>query len=234
MLRGFVLGSDVFPGVTMSDDTAPLPLIMPLGDHGLLVRFATTLSEAANRRAVGFAAKVGAAGLSGVVEVIPNLASVLIRYEPSLMEFERLAGEVRLLVSGPEADTVAGQVHSVPVEFAGEDIDEVAGLVGVSRTDFVSLHSAEPLRVLATGFAPGFVYLGFHPEVLHVPRRAVVRSRVPAGTVLFAAGQTAITSTDIPTGWHVIGRTAFRNFDPSGAPPTRLLAGDMVRFEVAS
>jgi KipI family sensor histidine kinase inhibitor len=218
----------------MSDDTAPLPLIMPLGDHGLLVRFGTTLSEAANRHAVGFAAMVDAARLPGVVEVVPNLASVLIRYEPSLMEFERLAGEVRLLVSGTEADTVAGRVHSVPVEFAGEDIDEVAALVGVSPGAFIELHCAEPLRVLATGFAPGFVYLGFHPEVLRVPRRAVVRSRVPAGTVLFAAGQTAITSTDIPTGWHVIGRTAFRNFDPSVAPPTRLSAGDMVRFEVAS
>lgn len=218
----------------MSDDPAPLPLIMPLGDHGLLVRFATTLSEAANRRAVGFAAKAEAARLPGVVEVVPNLASVLIRYSPSMVEFERLAGEVRLLLSGPEAEAVDGRVHAVAVDFDGDDLDEVATLVGVSPSAFVELHCAEPLRVLATGFAPGFVYLGFHPEVLHVPRRAVVRSRVPAGTVLFAAGQTAITSTDIPTGWHVIGRTAFRNFDPSVAPPTRLSAGDMVRFEVAS
>ncbi|MDP3317129.1 MAG: carboxyltransferase domain-containing protein [Devosia sp.] len=217
----------------MSDDPAPLPLIMPLGDHGLLMRFATTLSEAANRRAVGFVAKVEAARLPGVVEVVPNLASVLIRYVPSIVEFERLAGEVRLLVAGPEADAVDGRVHSVTVEFAGEDLDEVAAIVGVSRSAFVAMHCAQPLRVLATGFAPGFVYLGFHAEALRVPRRAAVRSRVPAGTVLFAAGQTAITSTDIPTGWHVIGRTAFRNFDPSVAPPTRLAAGDMVRFEVA-
>ncbi len=217
----------------MSDDPAPLPLIMPLGDHGLLMRFATTLSEAANRRAVGFVAKVEAARLPGVVEVVPNLASVLIRYVPSIVEFERLAGEVRLLVSAPEAEPVDGRVHSVTVEFAGEDLDEVAAIVGVSRSAFVAMHCAQPLRVLATGFAPGFVYLGFHAEALRVPRRAAVRSRVPAGTVLFAAGQTAITSTDIPTGWHVIGRTAFRNFDPSVAPPTRLAAGDMVRFEVA-
>lgn len=217
----------------MSDDTAPLPLIMPLGDHGLLVRFATTLSEAANRRAVGFATKVAAARLLGVVEVVPNLASVLIRYAPSMVEFERLAGEVRLLASGPEAEPDAGRVHSVAVQFTGEDLDEVAALVGVSPSAFVALHCAEPLRVLATGFAPGFVYLGFHPDRLRVPRRAAVRSRVPAGTVLFAAGQTAITSTDIPTGWHVIGRTDFRNFDPAVTPPTRLVAGDMVRFEVA-
>jgi inhibitor of KinA len=50
--------------------------------------------------------------------------------------------------------------------------------------------------------------------------------------VLFAAGQTAIAATEIPTGWHVIGRTEFRNFDPTASVPTRLAAGDAVQFEV--
>ncbi|MDF2984487.1 MAG: allophanate hydrolase subunit 1, partial [Devosia sp.] len=89
------------------------------------------------------------------------------------------------------------------------------------------------LRVLATGFAPGFVYCGMHPEALAVPRRAAVRRQVPAGTVLFAAGQTAITSTPIPTGWHVIGHTGFRNFDPAAEPPSAVRAGDSIEFEVA-
>jgi allophanate hydrolase subunit 1 len=57
---------------------------------------------------------------------------------------------------------------------------------------------------------------------------------VPAGTILFAAGQTAIAATPIPTGWHLIGRTEFRNFDPNADPPCLLKAGDLVRFsEVA-
>jgi allophanate hydrolase subunit 1 len=56
---------------------------------------------------------------------------------------------------------------------------------------------------------------------------------VPAGTVLFAAGQTAITSTPIPTGWHVIGHTGFRNFDPGAEPPATVRGGDTIRFEVA-
>ena len=55
---------------------------------------------------------------------------------------------------------------------------------------------------------------------------------VPAGTVLFAAGQTAIAATPIRTGWHVVGRTQFQNFDPSAEPPTRLAPGDEVSFEV--
>jgi KipI family sensor histidine kinase inhibitor len=128
---------------------------------------------------------------------------------------------------------VPGFEAAVRVVFDGEDIGEVAGLLGLSAEAFVSEHNRGPLRVLATGFAPGFVYCGMHDAALVVPRRQVVRRQVPAGTVLFAAGQTAITSTAIPTGWHLIGRTDFRNFDPAQVPPSTLVAGDTIRFEAA-
>lgn len=215
----------------MTADLPTLPLIMPLGDRGLLVRFSGTLSEAANRAAVAFGRQVAAAGLPGVVEVVPNLISVLLRYEPAQVEFDRLAGEVRLLLSAPAQEIGACHEHQVAVTFDGEDIDEVADIVGMSCADFVIAHCRASLRVLATGFAPGFIYTGFHDVALHVPRRAQVRRQVPSGTVLFAAGQTAITSTAIPTGWHVIGHTGFRNFDPAASPPTQLEAGDLVKFE---
>jgi inhibitor of KinA len=61
----------------------------------------------------------------------------------------------------------------------------------------------------------------------------VVRPSGAAGTVWFAAGQTAIPSTPIRTGWHVIGHTTLRNFDASVDPPTVLRAGDVVRFRAS-
>lgn len=210
------------------------PLILPLGDRGLLVRFGETLSDEANRAAIGFAARLEMARVPGIVEAVPNLVSVLLRYEPAAITFDRLAGEVRLLMSGAGEAVGSGSQRSVAVTFDGEDLDEVAGLVKLSPADFIAAHNAVPLRVLATGFAPGFHYCGMHPEALAVPRRSVVRRQVPAGTVLFAAGQTAITSTPIPTGWHIIGHTDFRNFDPAAEPPTAVHAGDTIRFEVAS
>jgi KipI family sensor histidine kinase inhibitor len=207
------------------------PLILPLGDQGLLVRFGEALTDEANRTAIAFAARAQAAGIPGVAEVVPNLVSVLLRYEPAAITFERLAGEVRLLASAPDEAAVVGAEHRVAVSFDGGDLDEVAGLVKLSPAEFVAAHNAAPLRVLATGFAPGFLYCGLHAEALLVPRRNVVRRQVPAGTVLFAAGQTAITSTPIPTGWHVIGHTGFRNFDPAAEPPAKVRAGDTIRFE---
>lgn len=211
-----------------------IPTILPLGDSGLLVRFGDSLSSAANETAVRFAQTLEAAGLPGVTEVVPNLVSVLLNYAPERIGFEQLAGEVRLLASVPVVEAAASAKHRIPVRFDGDDVAEVAAMLGLASADFVVAHNAHRLKVLATGFAPGFIYCGFHPGSLHVPRRPEVRRQVPAGTVLFAAGQTAITSTAIPTGWHVIGHTIFRNFDPQAWPPTTVRAGDEICFEVAS
>lgn len=217
------------------DPALSYPVIMPLGDQGLLVRFAPTLSDAANLAAITFARKVQEKLPEGVREIDPNLVSVLLRYDPRRIDFERLAGEVRLLIGTPAtAKARRPRRHRIAVSFGGEagpDLEEVAAMLGLSAGAFVEAHNARPLRVLATGFAPGFVYCGFHPENLAVPRRTTVRASVPPGSVLFAAGQSAITATAIPTGWHLIGQTGFRNFDAGKVPPTVLREGDELTFE---
>jgi 5-oxoprolinase (ATP-hydrolysing) subunit B len=219
-------------------DPAAKPLVLPLGESALLVRFGSTLSEPANIAALGFARILALRPIAGVVEVVPNLVSVLLRYEPQTIGFYRLTGEIGLLLTATMGDTATQiQNHVIKVAFGGEggpDLNDVAERLGLSAAEFVAAHNASRLRVLATGFAPGFVYCGFHPESLHVPRRAEVRPRVAAGSVLFAAGQTAIAATDIPTGWHVIGHTQLRNFDALRDPPTLLQAGDTIDFEATA
>jgi KipI family sensor histidine kinase inhibitor len=214
--------------------TPVLPLLQPLGDCGLLVRFGTTLSDAANRRTIALARRLRDASPEGVTEIAPNLVSVLLKYDPARIDFDRLAGEVRLLLwDADDAAALPGARHQIAVRFGGEygpDLDTAAAALELTPAAFVAAHNAAPLRVLTTGFAPGFVYCGFHPDSLRLPRRASVRPQAAPGSVLFAAGQTAITSTPIPTGWHVIGRTEFRNFDQNADPPTLLREGDMVHF----
>jgi KipI family sensor histidine kinase inhibitor len=211
------------------------PRFVPLGDRALLVRFGDSLDEAANRAAIGFAGRLADTRPEGVEEVTPNLVSVLLGFDPRRTTADRVAAELRLLApdawNAPVGD--AG-THTIRVSFDGEDLAEVAGLLKLEVQAFIARHNAASIKVLATGFAPGFVYCGFHPEALHVPRRTAVRTSVPAGTVVFAAGQTAIAATAIPTGWHVIGHTAFRNFDPSADPPTTLRPGDRIVFEAAA
>ena len=207
-----------------------LPQIVPLGDCALLVRFGQSLDDAANRAALVFAARLKAEGIGGVVEIVPSLVSVLVRYDPAKVDVARLSGELALRLSGDGAFGES-RTHRIGVRYDGPDIGEVAALLGLSIDGFVEVHSRDGMRVLATGFAPGFVYCGFHEKSLTVPRRTLVRPQVSAGSVLFAAGQTAIAATDVPTGWHVIGHTQFRNFDPTANPPTQLRAGDQIIFE---
>jgi len=220
----------------LADIPSP-PIIVPLGDRGLLVRFGNELSDESNRRAIAFARRLRWKLPDGVSEIAPNLVSVLLKYDPARIDFDRLAGEVRVLLSSPEAEADAKPaLHPIPVSFGGEegpDLLGVAEALGMSEAAFLAAHNEAPLRVLATGFAPGFVYCGFHADRLRLPRRASVRPPVAPGSVLFAAGQTAIAATSVPTGWHVIGRTSFRNFDAGASPPTRLREGDLVRFEAS-
>jgi KipI family sensor histidine kinase inhibitor len=165
---------------------------------------------------------------------VPNLISVYLRYDPAAVAFADLAGEVRLRLS---PGTTPPATNTEPVEIAiryggadGPDLGEVASASGLDVATFIERHSAQLLRVLAIGFAPGFAYCGFHLDLPLQPRRGAVRPRVPEGTILYAAGQTALTATPIPTGWHVIGRSDFRNFDAAATPPLRLKAGDLVRL----
>ena len=222
-----------------SDDVMSVrPTIVPLGDSALLVRFGDTLSDAANTSAIGFAQALADDPLVGVIETVPNLVSVLLRYEPAIVTLSQLTGELRLrLYARGDAVLPPAAHRTIPVSFGGTqgpDLEVVATALAMTPDAFVAAHNAATLRVLATGFAPGFVYCGFHPPELQLPRRSEVRPSVPAGTVLFAAGQTAIAATTVPTGWHVIGMTDFRNFDPEQTPPTTLRAGDTIRFERAS
>ncbi|HTM78117.1 MAG TPA: allophanate hydrolase subunit 1 [Devosia sp.] len=211
------------------------PVIVPLGDAALLVRFADTLSDGANSAAISFARALAETPLPGVLEVVPNLVSVLLRYDPARVQLSLLTGELRLrLYRTGNAPLPAAAHHTIAVRFGGEqgpDLEAAAAALGMGVDAFIAAHNATPLRVLATGFAPGFVYCGFHPAGLILPRRPIVRASVPAGAILFAAGQTAISATPAPTGWHFIGATPFLNFDPTATPPTTLRAGDSIRFE---
>lgn len=210
------------------------PALMPVGDAGLLVKFSNSLNDVSNAAAVSLARRLKNMPMDGVLEIVPSLVSVLLRYDPVQIGFSELASAVRLMLTeSGDAIATAPDSFSIEVSFGGSsgpDLGEAARLCGLSDQQFIAAHNQSSLRVLATGFAPGFVYCGLHPHELNVPRRGSLHERVPAGSILFAAGQTSIMATDGPTGWHVIGRTDFRNFDATRDPPTTLKAGDQIRF----
>jgi inhibitor of KinA len=62
------------------------------------------------------------------------------------------------------------------------------------------------------------------------PAQATPRTRVPAGSVAIGGELTGVYPLDLPGGWHLIGRSPLRFFDPAAERPSLLVAGDRVRF----
>lgn len=90
------------------------------------------------------------------------------------------------------------------------DLLAVCEHLSLSLDELIQIHSERTYRVLATGFAPGFGYLGETDSRLHMPRKDVPLTRIPPGSLAIAANQTVIYPRELPGGWHLIGRVAQR------------------------
>ncbi|WP_035385078.1 5-oxoprolinase subunit PxpB [Ferrimonas futtsuensis] len=126
---------------------------------------------------------------------------------------------------------VQPRLHTLPVHYDGDDLQQVATSCGLSRDQVVALHSRARYTVAWLGFLPGFAYLDGLPDALHLPRRDTPRVRVPAGSLAIAGNQTALYPSESPGGWHLIGRCDLTLFDPYAGSPSLLLPGDLVSFQ---
>jgi KipI family sensor histidine kinase inhibitor len=214
----------------MSDDVR----LVRAGDAALIVELGEDIDVAVNARAIGLAARIEAAALAGVRDVVPTYRSVAVHFDP-------LRTDVNTLTSRLEAEiarsamiaTVSGTPVRIPVCYGGEfgpDLAEVAASAGMSEADVIALHAGATYRVFMMGFLPGFAYLGTVDERIAVPRRLTPRVHVPAGSVGIARRQTGIYPVDGPGGWQLVGRTPHRVFDPERTEPFLLKAGDEVQF----
>lgn len=103
------------------------------------------------------------------------------------------------------------RIHRIPVCYElsniATDLPKIAQEKDMSEELVVSSHYENTYRVYATGFMPGFAYLGELPEALSQPRLSKPRLKVPKGAVAIADRQTAIYPDESPGGWHIIGYT---------------------------
>src|SRR5690606_7543107 len=120
--------------------------------------------------------------------------------------------------------------------YDGEDLEDVAELLGMSTDALICVHSRATWTVAFGGFAPGFPYLvADDPHEAsgppwEVPRRAEPRTSVPAGAVGLASRYCGIYPRPSPGGWQLIGRSDAPLFDVHREPPALLSPGTRVRF----
>lgn len=166
----------------------------------------------------------------GVVELVPAARTVLVRFDPTLVDEVSLAKELGRFEAVHGGLPAAGSV-TIGVRYDGQDLDEVAELLGVSAEQVVARHAAATWRVAFTGYAPGFGYLVGDDPLFDVPRRSSPRTRIPAGSVGLAGTFSGVYPRESPGGWQLIGRTDAPMWDLHRDPPALLAPGMTVRFE---
>jgi len=204
----------------------------PLGDRALLIRLGDRIDPAIHRAVGNLATAIRAAALDGITEVVPTYTTVGVWYDPIRRPYADLVEQLSHLRVPQQADSDAkGRDWTIPTRYDGPDLGEVANRLGTTPAQVIERHASRTYSVYLLGFVPGFAFLGELDPALVLPRRDTPRRRVPAGSVAIAGAQTGIYPLSTPGGWHLIGRTKLRLFDPSREPAALLDVGDRVRFD---
>ena len=166
---------------------------------------------------------------AGVLDVVPAARTVLLVADPTATDLATVERAVRAIE--PRYDRRAvGDLVELPVTYDGEDLDDVASLLGCDAGEVVRRHTQEEWTVAFCGFAPGFGYLTGASHEWNVPRRASPRTKVPAGSVALAGEFSGVYPRESPGGWQLIGRTDVAVFDLDRDPPALLRPATRVRF----
>ena len=210
------------------------PVLLPLGDSAMTIVAGEGINAAATESVDRLMRMLASLRIAGVTDIVPSYASVVIHYDPLTITWDDLKD--RVLLGADSAEGSAGEAsssrsHAIPVQYDGEDLEEIARLTSMSVAEVIEVHSGREYRVNVIGFVPGFAYLGPLDDRLVIPRREVPRKRVPAGSVAIAEAQTGIYPSSTPGGWHLLGTTTIQTFDTAHSPPALFSVGDTVRFE---
>ena len=177
-----------------------------------------------------------ARAIDGVLETVPGMNNLMLVFDPLKVRAGAVEQAVRAAWQAAEPEAVAGRSIKIPVVYGGaggEDLGELARRTGLAVEEVVRRHAGGTYTVAAVGAMPGFPYLSGLDPALAWGRRASPRGRVVAGAVIIGGAQAGIMPVTAPSGWHILGQTDARLFDPAAADPVLLRPGDTLRFTVA-
>jgi KipI family sensor histidine kinase inhibitor len=218
----------------MTSKINPFPRISPVGESAMLLELGESLDKHVNHKVHVLDDWMEKTPLNGVQARVPAYASLLVMYDPLQVTGADVKGWMEKCIE----NCPMGKIHATKeVEIAvrygdeeGPDLVFVAEYHGLTPAEVVRRHTTKTYHVGMMGFTPGFAYLmGLDPD-LATPRLSTPRTRVPAGSVGIAGGQTGIYPLESPGGWRIIGRTDRVMFNPEHEPPFLLSPGDKVRF----
>ena len=174
-----------------------------------------------------------------IADAVVGYNTLTLFFHPPFEERDRTLGwlvefATRHFENPESALSEVGREVVLPVYYhpsVAPDLEWLAEEKALTVEALVQLHSATTYFAYATGFAPGFCYLGDVAPALSTPRLTTPRRAVAAGSVAIADRQTAVYPCVSPGGWRLIGSCPEPLFTLERSPPNRLSVGDSVRFE---
>jgi inhibitor of KinA len=222
---------------------AMAPIILPLGDAGLIISWGNEISRDHNAKVIALSKALWDTPFKGFVDCVPAYSSLTVLFD--LYTVHKAKGEQtlsydwvkdhveQLLESSLETETAESMLVEIPVcydESLGNDLAIISNAMQVSKEELIALHCSRNYHVYMPGFIPGFVYMGEVDERIAIPRKPKPVTVKP-GAVGIAGIQTGIYPSASPGGWHIVGYTPYQLFDASNTQePCLLHAGDTVQF----
>jgi KipI family sensor histidine kinase inhibitor len=172
------------------------------------------------------------------IEVIPGIASVVVRFDAATQDSETAQQVLEdLLANEIPALPVPDGLVEIPIVYGGRygpDLEAVSKATGLSAEKLITAHTAVEHTVDMIGFTPGFAFVSGLDDRFRIARREEPRQRVEAGSVGIADGRTGLYAMASPGGWNIIGRTPYPLFNPNADDPFVLRAGMRVRFKAVT
>ncbi|MBZ9994002.1 urea amidolyase family protein [Mesorhizobium sp. BH1-1-4] len=165
----------------------------------------------------------------GVLELVPAARTLLVRFDARITTRIALADAISRIDLSHRSKR-QGETFEIPVTYEGEDLSDVAELLGWHVEELVRRHTEATYTVAFTGFAPGFAYMTADDAAFDVPRRKSPRVRIPEGSVALGGRFGGVYPTDSPGGWQLLGRTPLKMWDTNRSRAAFLAPGDRVRF----
>ncbi|MCB8881303.1 allophanate hydrolase subunit 1 [Acidisoma cellulosilytica] len=236
------------------------PRFYPAGDRYIEVELGNEMSFDLNIAVHALAAAIRAADLPGVIELIPEMASMQISYDADRMSFADVCREVEQLYalsSGAGDIELDSRLINIPILYFDpwteaciadyrsrvtdktEDPELLCALNNLAgRSHLKRLHAAPEYWVAALGFWPGLCSLmPLDPRSRIVaPKYNPPRSWTPKGAIGIGGAITCIYPDRTPGGYQIFARTPVPIWDREQKLPAfrdnlaLFRPGDRVRF----
>ena len=210
------------------------PRFLDAGECALTVEFGAQIDDALAAKVLALDAALAAPPCNGILETVPTYRSLMVHYDPLILPRATLIAHLRTALDRPAGLQPKGRLWHLPAchdAAMADDLPHIAATTGLPVAEVLRLYASATYTVVMYGFAPGWAYLAGLPPALTLPRRTTPRDRIPAGSLIVAGGQAIVAALAMPSGWHILGRTPERLFNPARDPAFLLAPGDRLRFD---